>query len=270
MKYKKVILKNEGIRVHEKVNIVGQVYITDYDLLFNAEGQRNLTAKGIKQISDSISAYGVVTCPIVVEVHNKQVKPSTKFCIVDGWHRVSAAKKQDIPIVCTLVKPSCTINELMIILNTTQMNWNLEAYLNNGIVYHKNKDYTALRQVWEDTGLNLGALYEIFTYDMPVTKAKALFQTGDWSLTTKQLANRVIRYVEALNKYIDFSYKTNFVRAFAHCVAKKGFKIEHLISQCKKYPHKIYDSGDKVSGHRDMINKIYNNCCLEEEQVYLG
>ncbi len=60
----------------------------------------------------------------------------------------------------------------MIILNTTQMNWNLEAYLNNGIVYHKNKDYTALRQVWEDTGLNLGALYEIFTYDMQLQKLK--------------------------------------------------------------------------------------------------
>ena len=261
-KNKEILLKNNGVKIHEQINVVGQVYVTDYSRLENAEGQRDLKAKGIKELSESIAEYGICTCPIVVK-HNR------KYIVVDGWHRISVAKKKDLDIVCTLVEPSCTINDLMIILNTTQINWNPEAYLNNGIVYHKNKDYIALRQIWEDTGLNLGALYEIFSNDMSNTRAKSLFEKGEWAITTKQLGNKVIRYVEELNQYISFSYKTNFVRAFAYCVAKKGFKIQQLINQCKKYPHKIYDSGDSVTGHRDMINKVYNNCCLEEEQVYL-
>jgi hypothetical protein len=263
MKNKEMLWKNNGVKIHDKINVVGQVYISDYSKLINAEGQRDLKVKGVKDLSESIDSFGICSCPIVV-------KRNLKYIVVDGWHRIFVAKKNNLDIICTIVEPVTSINDLMITLNTTQINWSVEAYLNNGIVYHKNQDYIALRQIWEDIGLNLGVLYEIFSNDMTKSKAKSLFEKGEWAMTTKQLGNKTIKYAEEINQYISFSKKTNFVRAFVHCVSKKGFKIQQLISQCKKYPHKIYDSGDIISGHKDMINKLYNNCCLEEEQVYLG
>jgi len=89
-------------------------------------------------------------------------------------------------------------------------------------------------------------------------------------MSTKALGNKIVRYAEDINKYISFSYKTNFIRGFAICVNKKGFKIKHLISQLKRFPNHIHDAGDSASTTISMLNKIYNHCCLEEEQVFLG
>ena len=263
MKNKEMLWNDSNVKIHEKIHVIGQVYISDYNHVKNAEGQRSLEAKGVKQLSDSISTHGICSCPLVVKNKNK-------YIVVDGWHRISVAKKNNMPVICTLVKPNCTINELMIILNTTQLNWNIEAFLNNGIVYHKSKDYVELRQIWEDTAINLGALREIYCNDTSPSRVKELFDTGEWVMTTKPLANKTIRYIGDINPYIPFSYKTNFIRAFIKCVNKKGFKIEQLISQCKKFPNHIHDFGDSPIKHMEMINKLYNHCALEEEQVYLG
>ena len=45
MKNKEMLWKNNGVKIHDKVNVVGQVYISDYSKLENAEGQRSLSAK---------------------------------------------------------------------------------------------------------------------------------------------------------------------------------------------------------------------------------
>ena len=243
--------------------MVGQVYITDYSQLENAVGQRPLTPRGVKQLADSMSAFGICSCPIVVKEKNKYV-------VVDGWHRISVARKDMFDIVCTLVEPNCSINELMIILNTTQQNWSKQAYLNNGIDYHLNNDYIKLKDIWKEVGLGLGILTEIYMHDYSIKVVKGKFEDGTWSMTTEDLGNRVIRYVEKMNKYVPFSERGHFIRGFVCCVAKKGFNFEHLMNQLKKYPNKIVDPGDNERLARESINKIYNYRCLEEEQVYLG
>tara|TARA_Y100001938_G_C8072478_1_gene423973 strand:+ start:666 stop:1493 length:828 start_codon:yes stop_codon:yes gene_type:complete len=266
----KEILWSKEINVNSfdfdrNINVVGQVYISDYGQLQNAEGQRQLKPKGIMQLSQSMKAFGICTCPIVVKRKNK-------YIVVDGWHRINVAQKQGLDIVCTIVKPKCSINELMVALNTTQINWDILAFLENGIKHHKNPDYSYLHDIYEETGMNLGALYEIFSFDISSKEAKKLFERGIWKITTKDLAMKIICYTEDINKYIPFSRKTNFIRGFAKCVNNKGFDINHLKDQLKRF-HKsshIYDAGDSYTGHQEMINKVYNRLCDNEKTVYLG
>ena len=263
MKNQEMLWKNNDVKIQDEIKIIGQVYIFDYNVVEIAEGQRSLQSKGMKQISDSYSEFGICSCPIVI-------KRGKKYIVIDGQNRIEVAKRNGWNIICTLIESDCSENELMIILNTTQNNWNIEAFLNNGIVYHKNPDYVFLRELWEDTGVPLGALYELFSFNIVPSKRKMYFETGSWEATTKVLGIEVIDYIQAINAYATFSYKTNFIRGFSKCVNKQGFDINHLIKQMKKFPHHIHDSGDKVSGHQAMINKIYNHCCVDEQQVYLG
>ena len=107
-------------------------------------------------------------------------------------------------------------------------------------------------------------------HDSSVASVRRKFEDGIWSMTTESLGNRVIRYVEKMNKYAPFSVRGHFMRGFVCCVAKKGFNFEHLMDQLKKYPKKIVDPGDNERLAREAINTIYNYRCLEEEQVYLG
>ena len=261
MKNKEMLWKNNGVKVHPSVKVIGQVCIKDYKVVENAEGNRPFNAMGLKQLNDSVISYGICSTPIVV-------KDKKKYIIVDGWHRVHVAKKQNTDIICTMVEPECTINELMIILNTTQVNWSPEAYMNNGIIYHKNKDYLFLSEMYEDTGVSLIALYHIYSYDMSLPEAKRRFEQGQWKATTKNLGNKVLRFAEEINELVPFSLNANFIRGFVKCVNNDAFNQQHLVRQLKRFPNHIHD-GDKPNQHAEMINKIYNHKALAEEKVYL-
>ena len=261
-KNKEILLKNNGIRIHPKVKTVGMLYVIDYSQLINAEGQRQLTARGILSLSDSISALGICTMPVVIKYNDKYV-------VVDGWHRVTVAKKHNSDILCTLVEPDCTIQELMVTLNTTMINWKPKDFLNFGIVYYKNKDYIALNEIWEETGISLIALYEVYSATGTGKERKRQFEQGIWRMTTKELGNRTIKYALALKKHIPFSTNANFLRGFATCVNKQGFNFQTLLEQVERYPSQVHP-GDMPSQHAEMINKVYNHRALEEDQVYLA
>ena len=263
MKNKEMLWDGNGFKIHPSIKVIGQVYISDYSQLENAVGQRPLTPRGVKQLTDSMSAFGICSCPIVVKEKNKYV-------VIDGWHRISVARKNSLDIICTLVDPDCTINKLMIILNTTQQNWSKEAYLNNGIEHHENDNYIKLKEIWRETGLSLSTLTEVYSHNYSKDPVKKMFEEGSWSMTTEALGNRVVRYVDKMGKYVPFAHKNHFIRGFSCCVAKKGFNFEHFLSQVKKYPKKVVDPGDNDKRARDFVNLIYNHCCLEEEQVYLA
>lgn len=262
MKNKEMLWKNNGVKIHDKINVIGQAYIQDYKYVKNTEGNRPFTT-GLKHLQDSMNLNGVCSTPIAV-------KDKSNYIIVDGWHRKHILdKKLGIPMIVTLVEPNCTINELMIILNTTQVNWNAQAYLNNGIVVHNNSDMKFLEEVWEETGLSLSALYEIYSYDLSSAKAKESFENGTWTASTKSLGNRVVKYSEELNKYMPFSLKARFLQGFVVCVNKSKYNQKHMLSQAKRYPNHIH-AVDSPPDYRKMLNFLYNHRREEEEQLYIA
>ena len=260
-KNQEMLWKNQGVKIHPKINVMGQVYIEDYSYIKNAEGGRPFTT-GLKHLHESINTYGMCSAPIAV-------KEKSKYVIVDGWHRTHVLdKKLGLPMIITLVEPDCTINELMIILNTTQVNWSPMAYLNNGITYHKNPDYTFLSEMNEDTGISVALLYEIYAYDIPRHEAKYRFERGVWQKTTEELGNKIINLADKVEKWVPFSRNVNFLKGFSMCVSNPLFDEEQLITQLKRFKRKIHDC-DKPRQHADMINTIYNHMVQPEQKQYL-
>ena len=264
MKNTEMLWKHHGVRIHPDVKIIGQVYITDLSKLEPAPGQRPLTAKGLKSVGDSIRDNGLLTTPTVVRCPKRK----GMYLYPDGQTRIHGAKNNNIDIMCTLVEPDCSVNDLMIILNTTQHNWSAEAYLNNGIVVHKNEDMMFLQTVYEDTGLSLSALYQIYANDLSSTKSQDSFERGIWQHTTKGIGNRVLKYAEELNEYMPFSRKARFLLGFVKCVSKVVYNQKHMITQAKRFPKHIH-SVDTPPEYRKMLNFLYNHCCVDEEQLYL-
>ena len=259
-----ILLKNNGIKVHPKVKVIGMLYATDFSKIELCEGQRPLTVGGVKDIKDSMHNHGILTSGIAVRNPNKK----GFYLIPDGQTRIHGAKAIESDMVFTLVEPDCSVNELMIILNTTQHNWTTEAYLNNGIVVHKNKEMEFLRDVWEDTELSLTALYEIYAYDIGLPQVKARFESGQWTASTKDLGNRVLNYAEELNELMPFSLNAKFLTGFVKCVSKTAYDQKHMISQAKKYSTRIHECASPTE-YRKMLSFLYNNRCIEDVQVVL-
>ena len=261
-----MLFKNNGIQVHPKIKVIGMLYVSDFSKIELAEGQRPLTASGVKDIKESMHNHGILTSGIAVRNPNKKA-----YCchiIPDGSNRIHGAKFIESDMVFTLVAPDCSINELMIILNTTQHNWNAEAYLNNGIVVHGNKEMEMLGTIWEESALSLTALYEIYAYDIGVTQAKVRFESGQWTASTKTLGNKVIKYAEELNELMTFSLNAKFLTGFVKCVSKQAYDQKHMIAQAKKYKTHIHECASPTE-YRKMLSSLYNHRCIDDIQVVL-
>ena len=259
-----MLLENNGVRVHPRVKVIGMLYVADYSKIELADGQRPLTPSGVKHIGDSIFNHGVLTSGIAV----RNPKKRGFYIVPDGQTRIHGAKQNDVDMVFTLVESELTINELMVILNTTQHNWNTEAYLNNGIVFHRNEDMMYLQTVYEETGLSLSALYEIYAYDVGLSQAKTTFETGTWRASTKALGNKVIRYAEELNELMPFSLNAKFLTGFVKCVNKPKYSQKHMMDQSKRFKTHIHECASPTE-YRNMLNFIYNHHCVDEIQVTL-
>ncbi len=256
-----------------RVKTIGHVIVNDYSKLLPARGQRSFKIKSINNLSNSVDNIGLISRP---DVCIKSKRKGT-FTVLDGNHRIKVAKAKGISIVCNIVKldDNVTDNDLMIQMNAseTRQNWRPEDYLNNGVVYHKSDDYIKLSCIYEETGIALAALIEIFAYDQQQTKRKNDFQLGEWRMSTKDLGNRVLIYSKELldTGYLPFAQNANFLRGFVKCVSRKRYCQKHMLNQvtaCGK-TNLIHD-GDKPNQHADMLNKVYNHKCLEEDQVYIG
>ena len=259
-----ILLKDSGIQIHPRVKVIGMLYVTDYDKVELVDGQRPLTASGLKDIQDSMHNHGVLTAGIAVRNPDKK----GFYLIPDGQTRIHGAKTIESDMVFILVEPDCSINELMIVLNTTQHNWSTEAYLNNGIVFHDNKEMEFLGTIWEEEKLSLTALYEIYAYDIGATKAKARFEAGTWSASTKSLGNKVLKYADELEEFMSFSLHAKFLTGFVKCVNKPAYDQKHMLSQSKKYKTRVHECASPVE-YRKMLDSIYNHRCVDELQVVL-
>ena len=258
-KYKLIKFDKEDIGHND--NVLGIAKIYDYSVLENAEGNRNFLPKAIKDVRDSVANLGFISCPIAVQ-------KGKKFIVIDGWHRKYVAEESKSTLTIILVDVP-DVNDAMIALDTTQHNWKPIGYLNNGIVYHGNKDYITVREVCEDYGLAVNAVYNLYSCDRSFASNKVLFEKGNWSISTKSLGNKTIKYADEISKYMSFSMSSNFLHGFVKCVAKKDYNQKQMIEQCKRFPNKIHGCHNP-SEFREMINKLYNHCVIDEEQVYLA
>ena len=261
MKNKYKVIKFDKNDIGSNDNVLGIAKIYDYSVLENAEGNRNYLAKALKDVRDSVSCLGLISFPIAVE-------RGKKFIIIDGWHRKYVAEESKSTLTIILVDVP-NINDAMIALDTTQHNWKPIDYLNNGIVYHKNADFVTLREVCEDYGLAVNAVYNLYSCDRSFTANRGLFEKGKWSISTKGIGNKTIRYADELNKYMNFSMSSNFLHGFVKCVKKKGYNQKQMIDQSKRFPNKIHDCHNP-SDFVQMLNNLYNHCVIDEEQVYLA
>lgn len=261
-------MKNEIVKLKTTCrnnHITGVMVIHDYSKIITPEWNRKFVPVGLKNLRDSMSKNGVLTAITIAKVNNQ-------WLVIEGNHRVKVAKENGSSITASIIDLKSTglsANQLMIWTNITPQKWKPEDYLNNGVVYHKLKDYIKLNDLWEETSFPIPALYELYSYDSSRNR-KTMFETGEWRITTEGLGNRVVRHAEDLSEFMSFYNKTNFLKALVSAVSTGNYSEQHMLQQAKRYKSKIYDSGDGLQGHKDMLHNLYNWKALDEERLVLN
>ena len=262
MRKDQVLLFEDNQVKEDKIIGIAKVY--NYSKIINAEGNRDLTT-GVKTLRDSIDENGVVTS-ITAVMHKG------KFYIVDGWHRKYILEEKGLPVSITLVKATLKeINNILIILNTSQKSWTPVNFLNNWVQVSGDPNYIALQEVYNHYKVSINTLIKIYNYKTPQTHNESMFKSGEWEMSSKYLGDKVLIYASELEEKTKFTFAMNsrFLDGFVECVSKKGYDQDRMIKQAKKYPNDI-NHLDKPKDHALQVHKIFNKGKIEEELVVLA
>lgn len=119
---------------------------TDYDVFKKHEANRDVAEANVRGLIASISKKNML--------HVRPILVDKDFNVIDGNHRLEAARRMQIPIYFEIDTNLQT--EDMYLINSAQKNWSLSDYLNY-YVHQKNENYIKLNDflVKEDLPLNL-------------------------------------------------------------------------------------------------------------------
>lgn len=244
------------------------VYTTNLNQFRFVDTNRNYANKQsqnrIAEIAKSMKTNGVLPIPIIV---------TSKFYIVDGQHRVEAAKKAGLGVYY-LVNDSIpnTPRAIFIaaqIINKHAKVWGKKDYI-HGFAELGYESYEMLEQFSQKFPMFSITEQIMFLRNSGTDSVdKSKFAEGKFEVKNlkkaEELASKVLELKEVFKGY----NKSVFVRTLLTIIEKKkGFKLDEFIYKVKLRPTSLVLCGDKRS-YSALIEDIYNYKRRESEKLNL-
>lgn len=219
----------------------------------------------IRRIAESMKNDGLLPHAIVV---------TSKFIIVDGQHRLEAARIAGKGIYFMIDESISNtpkgIFDAAVKYNRDAKVWGKGDYI-NGIANQNNQDYKIL-QDFSDKYPMFSLTDKMFFLMNTGTKSvnKSDFANGKFKITNLNRAYEWANNLLQLQTYFPQGYnKATFVRTMLTIMEKKKeFKFEEFLHKVKLRPKSIKVCGDKKS-YADMIEEIYNYKRRESDKLNL-
>lgn len=223
----------------------------EYSLFKIYDFNRPIDKNRIGVLAESMIEHGFLL-PILV---------GQGFFVLDGQHRVEAAKIANVPI--SYIQISIPIKKIPLLIagvNSTARNWGNEDYLNLW-VQQGIEHYTYIRNFLVNYSFNLPMFFRIVGDHREYRKN---FKNGDLKISgaeRKIITSRAMMINDICHVYKDIPSIGNavvFKRACCSVVVKSEYNHKTMLSKLEKNPGKV----KKVSNSRDyvfMLADIYNH-----------
>lgn len=239
---------------------VNKVYKTkDLEIFNPIKGNRPVNPMHIKKLAYSIKHNGLLLNPIIV---------NEKLDVIDGQHRLSAAKQANSSIYYIIAK-GYNLKEVQT-LNLNQKNWTSKDFLNGyadmGIpsyvklkdFYLKNNDFSltnciSLCSNKDSTNFDMSNKFRAGK-DKPIN-LKEVFIEGTWLGSNFNYAQELADKIKKIKPYYDGYNRTNFIKALLSVLKKKDFNFDVFL---KKLKIKKLEDCLSTNDYKLMIEEIYN------------
>jgi hypothetical protein len=247
---------------------VNKVYKTNDLSIFNQiEGNRPPNPQHIRRLSQSIKDNGLLCNPILV---------NEKFEVIDGQHRLLAAKEAKSEIYFVILK-GYELQEVHA-LNLNQKNWThrdfmngyaemgIESYVKLREFSKKNKDYSLndcialCSNITQSSTYSAGRQYapSLATKKGKASKFKEVFEEGTWKGKDFVLAQEIADKIRLIKPYYIGYNRSNFVKTIISLLLyKKEFDFNEFMHKLRIQPTALVDC-TSVSQYKMLIEDIYN------------
>ena len=242
---------------------VNKVYKTNKLEIFKPiVGNRPTNPMHIKRLSASIKQNGLLQNPIIV---------NEKMQVIDGQHRLSAAKLADSFIYYIIAK-GYDLKDVQT-LNLNQKNWNkkdfMDGYAAMGIEsYVKLKDFVNYNKVFNirdcialcsnsttDRSSDLSNKYRLGSKN--TVNVKEIFEEGTWKGKDFKLAQANADKLKMIQPYYDGYRRSTFIGTILQLLKNDNFNFIQFLDKLKFQKTKLQDS-TSVSQYKLLIEDIYN------------
>ncbi len=242
---------------------VNKVYKTNKLEIFKPiVGNRPTNPMHIKRLSASIKQNGLLQNPIIV---------NEKMQVIDGQHRLSAAKLADSSIYYIIAK-GYNLKDVQT-LNLNQKNWNkkdfMDGYASMGIEsYVKLKDFINYNKVFNisdcialcSNGAAIKSSSLSNKYRPSLKKPinlKEVFEEGTWKGKDFKLAQENADKLKMIQPYYDGYRRSTFIGTMLQLLKNDNFNFIQFLDKLKFQKNKLQDC-TSVSQYKLLIEDIYN------------
>ena len=200
------------------------------------------------------------------------IKINKQWEVIDGQHRLEAAKEGGLDAVMVLMQEDATIDDV-IVMNTSQKKWGWQDYLwtHSHSSRPNHKEYRKLKKFMDDYGVNCKVATWLLSgnnHDYGVED----FEEGTFKVNEEDEAIKQATYLKTIKGYkVDVSV-FKFTKAFIalqklHSKDGKKMLISTLMSKLKKYGRKYFTAGGNQEYYYDEMCNCYNERTPKMKQI---
>ena len=235
---------------------VNHVYETnDYSMFKTLEGNRNIQQLHVRRLIRSFEE-GYLFSPVIINEKNE---------IIDGQHRIQAAKELKLPVRFITCK-GYGIHEIQV-LNTNMKNWKKEDYL-NGYCDLKYPEYLKFRNFmrrFPEFGIasaevlltQLTQSSRDYSLMKGVGAASKYFEQGDLVISDYDRSCEIAEIILSFKSFYDGFNRRIFVIVIVGLLKNPEFSYSELLSKLKFNPNGIQHC-TTITQYRLLIEDIYN------------
>ena len=218
----------------------------EYNIFKEISSNREIDEKHVKKLMVAINKRNLLHVnPIVV---NEEMR------VIDGQHRLAAAKELGVPIY--YIQETISRKDISM-LNSNQKNWTAMNYIDFYTVEKKEAFITLSSLINHYPDMAISALLTLSNGE----GKRSLEQLKDGVLDVSNIfhCRKVCDLCIELNRYFqkDFVFDSRFPLALSAALETENFKAEILIEKIKVSPREWVPCHTKVQ-YMEMIEEIYN------------
>lgn len=243
-----------------KSRLLNHVHQTkNYELFQFRDDNRLIRKQHVSKLTEKMLSKGWIKGSYVVI--------NEKGEVIDGQHRILAARKANVPINYIIEKGS-SFQEIRG-LNQDKKNWAFSDHI-GGFVKDDNPNYIILDEFIKNFPDFRVTECLMFLTNSSNAVNRDIFESGNFKVKNKEVAEKWANYIIELKDYFPRGYnKSIFVRAVLQLLSKKKeFSFEEFLHKVKLRPSMIFLCGT-VEQYIGMIEDVYNYRRRNNEKIGL-
>lgn len=182
----------------------------------------------VKELVQSMRKHGFKG--VIQVIKTKFIDGTERYYIVDGQHRLTAARQLGLPIrfELTELKTKQETAEFIAQLNTSAKSWGTANFLSVWSALDI-EEYVKLAKVQKETGFQITPLLEAYLY----TSCQASYRKGKMKFPNENESDKIVKQMVDLNQYLP--NKAFCRRAIVRVMRNPKYNHKKMLSAVKQY-----------------------------------